>query len=82
VGGVAPWLDVLTAMPVVDAAASLPISISGIGVRERTFEAMLSGFAQVPEVVCISAAMVGWLFTVVWGLLGGLLFLRGKEAAA
>lgn len=82
VGGSAPFLDVLTAMPVVDAAASLPISVSGIGVRERTFEAMLSGFAQVPEVVCISAAMVGWLFTVTWGLLGGLLFLRGKEAAA
>jgi hypothetical protein len=47
VGGAAPVLDVLTAMPIVDMAASLPVSISGLGVRERTFEALLSGIAGV-----------------------------------
>lgn len=77
VGARAPLLDVMTAMPVVDAMASLPISISGLGVRERTFEALLSSFAKVPEPACVSAAFVGWLFTVFWGLVGGWMFLKG-----
>ncbi|MFM2167080.1 MAG: hypothetical protein RIS79_1451 [Verrucomicrobiota bacterium] len=77
VGANAPVLDVITAMPVVDAMASLPISISGLGVRERTFEALLSGFAGVPEAACVSAAFIGWLFSVFWGLVGGMLFLKG-----
>lgn len=77
VGAWAPLLDVVTAMPVVDAMASLPISIAGIGVRERTFEALISSFAGVPQAACVSAAFVGWLFSVFWGLVGGCLFLRG-----
>ncbi|MBL9131343.1 MAG: flippase-like domain-containing protein, partial [Verrucomicrobiaceae bacterium] len=81
VGGHAPLLDVMTAMPVVDAMSSLPISISGLGVRERTFEALLSGFAGVPEAACVSAAFVGWLFSVAWGLVGGLIFLQGGREA-
>jgi glycosyltransferase 2 family protein len=79
VGGNAPFLDVTTAMPVVDAIASLPISFSGLGVRERTFEMLMSGFAGVEEAVCVSAAFAGWLFTVFWGLVGGLLFLIGGK---
>lgn len=79
VGGVAPLLDVLTAMPVVDAAASLPLSISGLGVRERTFEALLSGLAAVPEAVGVSASLTGWLFNLFWGMVGGVLFLRSKH---
>lgn len=81
VGAQAPILDLMTAMPVVDAMASLPISISGIGVRERTFEALLSSFADVPEAACVSAAFIGWLFSVFWGLVGGLLFLKGGQKA-
>jgi uncharacterized membrane protein YbhN (UPF0104 family) len=79
VGSHAPLLDVMTAMPVVDASATLPISLSGIGVREKTFEALLSSFAGVPESACISAAFVGWLFTIFWGLIGGGIFLKGDE---
>ncbi len=78
VGGQAPVLDVLTAMPIVDAAASLPLSVSGLGVRERTFEALLAGIAGVPDAVGISASLAGWLFTLCWGLFGGLLFLRSR----
>jgi hypothetical protein len=81
VGGVAPVLDVLTAMPIVDAAASLPVSISGLGVRERTFEALLAGLANVPEAVGISASLAGWIFNLFWGIIGGVLFLRVRHAA-
>ncbi|MGV3660055.1 MAG: lysylphosphatidylglycerol synthase transmembrane domain-containing protein [Prosthecobacter sp.] len=80
VGGQAPVLDVLTAMPIVDAAASLPLSVSGLGVRERTFEALLAGIAGVPDAVGVSASLAGWLFSLCWGLFGGLLFLRARSA--
>ena len=80
VSGSAPVLDVLTAMPIVDAAASLPVSISGLGVRERTFEALLAGLANVPEAVGISASLAGWLFNLFWGVVGGVMFLRAKHA--
>lgn len=78
VGGKARVLDVLTAMPIVDAAASLPLSVSGLGVRERTFEALLAGIAGVPDAVGVSASLAGWLFTLCWGLFGGFLFLRTR----
>lgn len=81
VGGAAPLLDVLTAMPVVDAAASLPVSISGLGVRERTFEALLAGLAGVPEATGVSASLAGWIFNLFWGLVGGVLFLRVRHTA-
>ncbi|WP_395740419.1 lysylphosphatidylglycerol synthase transmembrane domain-containing protein [Prosthecobacter sp.] len=81
VGGVAPLLDVLTAMPIVDAAASLPVSVSGLGVRERTFEALLAGLANVPEAVGVSASLAGWIFSLFWGLVGGVLFLRARHTA-
>lgn len=79
VGGMAPVLDVLMAMPIVDTAASLPLSVSGLGVRERAFETLLSGIAGVPEPVGVSASLAGWLLNLSWGLLGGLLFLRAKQ---
>ncbi len=82
VGGAAPLLDVLTAMPIVDAAASLPLSISGLGVRERTFEALLSGMAKVPEAVGVSASLAGWIFNLFWGVIGGLFFMRSKHTPA
>lgn len=81
VGGNAPVLDVLTSMPIVDAAASLPVSISGLGVRERTFEALLAGLANVPEAVGVSASLAGWLFSLFWGMVGGVMFLRARHAA-
>ncbi|MDI1315662.1 lysylphosphatidylglycerol synthase transmembrane domain-containing protein [Prosthecobacter sp.] len=81
VGGAAPVLDVLTAMPIVDAAASLPVSISGLGVRERTFEALLAGLANVPEAVGVSASLAGWIFNLFWGIVGGVMFLRAKHTA-
>lgn len=81
VGGAAPVLDVLTAMPIVDAAASLPVSISGLGVRERTFEALLAGLANVPEAVGVSASLAGWIFNLFWGIVGGLIFLRARHSA-
>lgn len=73
-----PVKVVLTVMPVVDVASSLPISISGLGVREKTFEFLLSGMTDAPSASIVSASLIGFLFHVFWGLIGGILLIFSK----
>lgn len=81
VGGAAPLLEVLAAMPIVDTVAGLPISVSGLGVRETTFETLIHGLTGLPGATAVSASLVGWLMGVVWGLIGGLVFIGSPHAA-
>jgi hypothetical protein len=80
VGGNAGLKEIFAAMPIVDAVAGLPISVSGLGVREKTFETLVHALSGVPEATAVSASLAGWLMGVIWGLLGGLLFVRGGSA--
>lgn len=84
VGGQAPLMEVMAAMPIVDTAAGLPISVSGLGVREKTFETLMNALTGLPEAIAVSASLAGWLMGVLWGLLGGALFILGnrRERAA
>jgi len=68
-----PVESVFTVMPVVDVASSLPISISGLGVREKTFEFFLSEMTDISSAAAVSASLIGFLFHVFWGLVGGIL---------
>ena len=77
-----PVVTVLTVMPVVDVASSLPISISGLGVREKTFEFLLSEMTEVSSASVVSASLIGFLFHVFWGLVGGLLLFFEKSIFA
>lgn len=81
VGGQAGLLEVMAAMPIVDAVAGLPISVSGLGVREKTFETLIHAMTGLPEATAVSASLAGWLMSVVWGIFGGLLFIRGRSLA-
>lgn len=80
VGGQAHLLPVMIAMPVVDMAAALPISISGLGVREKTFETLMSAFSGLPKSTAVAGSLAGWMFNVLWGLIGGLVFILTKPA--
>ena len=80
VGGSAPMVLVLMAMPIVDVAAALPISVSGLGVREKTFGALMAAFVGLSEATSVLASLAGWLFTVFWGLAGGLLFISQSKS--
>jgi uncharacterized protein (TIRG00374 family) len=83
VGGKAPLMEVMAAMPIVDTVAGLPISVSGLGVREKTFETLIHGLTGLPGATAISASLVGWLMGVAWGIVGGILFLlRGSTPVA
>lgn len=71
---------VLSVMPIVDVVASLPISISGLGVRERAFEFLLSQLTGIPTSAAIAASLIGFLFHTFWGLVGGIAFLTERSA--
>lgn len=66
--------DVLSIMPVVDVASALPLTVSGLGVRESMFVAMLGSLADVPADVALLISLTGFLFSTVWSMAGGVVF--------
>lgn len=70
---------VLSAMPVVDAISAMPISIAGVGVREKTFELLMNDLTGMSDDVAVSASLVGFFCSLVWSLLGALLFLKPRD---
>jgi glycosyltransferase 2 family protein len=68
----------VAAMPVIDGLSAIPVSVSGLGVREKLFEVLLADLADVPKAVAVSASLTGFLLHVCWALVGGVLFLLHK----
>jgi glycosyltransferase 2 family protein len=68
----------MAAMPIVDSLAGMPVSFAGLGVREKTFEALMGALSGMGESAAISAALAGWLMQVFWAILGGVFFLISR----
>jgi uncharacterized membrane protein YbhN (UPF0104 family) len=73
-GAQATLLDVISIMPVVDAISALPISMAGLGVREKLLQELLGQLAGVPAEVALLVSLAGFGCSAVWALLGGVLF--------
>ena len=54
VGGTADYGAVVSAMPVIDAISGMPISIAGVGVREKLFEVLMKDLAGVPAETAVA----------------------------
>lgn len=67
---------VLTAMPVVDMLSALPLSVAGLGVREKSMQVLMEDLTGMAPDVAVAASLVGFLFTLVWAVPGGWLFVR------
>jgi len=65
-------LHLAVLLPIVITAASLPISISGIGVREGAFVLLLGLVGVTPEAA--TSLSLAWFFSVFMGSLPGLVF--------
>ncbi len=76
--------SVCAAMPVIDAISSIPVSVAGIGVREKLFTILLGDLAGVDGAVAVSASLVGFMLHAFWAAVGGVVFLRhrGEVGAA
>jgi uncharacterized protein (TIRG00374 family) len=73
-------LDLFSIMPIVAVITSFPISFSGLGVREKLFENLLSDLAGTPAGVAVLISLTGFIIYVVLSLVGGLFYLSMKPA--
>jgi glycosyltransferase 2 family protein len=74
------WRDVFAVMPVVDAVATLPVSVAGLGLREAMFEVMLERLAGVPPAASVLMSLGGFVCMTVWCVAGGLGLLGYRSA--
>lgn len=79
VGGTASAGTLLSAMPVIDSVSALPISVGGLGVREKLFEILMSDLAGTPAEISVAASLAGFACSSFWAFIGGLLFLRKRD---
>jgi len=71
---------VVSATPVVEAISALPLSVSGIGVREKTFEVLMKDLTGMPAEVAVAGSLIGFACrNLLWSACGGLLFLRPSD---
>ena len=70
-------------IPIVNTISSLPISLAGIGVREKLFAMMLHPMYGTPEDLAVLISITGFALGVLWGLLGGAvsLFYRPSDGS-
>lgn len=66
--------DIYSIMPIVDALTALPVTVSGLGVREKLFETMLRPLAGVPTDVALLISLGGFGVSKVWYLGGAIVF--------
>ncbi len=71
---------IMSVMPIVDVVAALPISISGLGVRENTFNFLISQLTGIPPAAAVAASLIGFLFNLFWGIVGGVAIVTARNA--
>lgn len=74
------YLDVFSVMPVVGTITSIPISLGGIGLREGIFETLFHSLYGLPGATAVLISISGYLITVLWGLVGGVIYLTYRPA--
>lgn len=77
--------DIAAIMPIVNTIVSLPISMSGVGIRENLFVDLLGDLCGVPAGQAAPISMIGFIASVIfYGLAGGVVYLlyRSQDDAA
>lgn len=70
-----PPVPFASAAATADVLASLPITLAGLGVREKAFETLLGLWHQVPPGSAIALSLAGLGLILVWSLAGAVCFL-------
>jgi glycosyltransferase 2 family protein len=65
-----PPLGLLGAIVVADTIAALPISIGGLGVREKSFELLLHNWYGTTPALAIKASLAGVAMLALWAIIG------------
>lgn len=76
-----PLAHALQLIPAADVLISLPITISGIGIRESVFVPVLEPYGAAPT-LAVAIATIRWTGELGRSLVGGLIFLRSGYPSA
>ena len=69
------FAELCAIMPIINTLTALPISVGGLGVREKLFQIFLGDLCGVSDAVAAVMSTAGYGLSLVWGLLGGVLYL-------
>jgi glycosyltransferase 2 family protein len=64
--------EVMAVMPLVDVVCGLPITVSGLGVRESVFVGLLGPHLPQGNQGALVISLLGFMLTGIWGLVGGI----------
>ena len=67
-------------IPIVNTISSLPISLAGIGVREKLFAEMLHSLYGTSENLAVLISITGFFLAVMWGLIGGIVYMTYRPS--
>ncbi len=74
--------QVLAIMPLVDLAVAVPITVSGLGVRENMFVELAGRLPGIGQGAALATSLLGFAALGTWGLLGGLGLLWDRRRKA
>jgi hypothetical protein len=69
------FAEICAIMPIINTLAAMPISLGGVGVREGLFEIFFGQLCGVSDAVAVITSSTGYLLTLAWGLVGGVIYL-------
>ena len=76
------FIDMTVILPVINSILALPISVSGVGVRESLFKTLLHDLCGVGPEKSVPISIIGFMCTVIfYGLLGGVVYLFFRSVA-
>lgn len=75
-----PWLVWFVIVPTIICISALPITPSGLGVRENLYVLTLAGAGlQVPATQALAVSLLAYFGFLVWSLIGGAVYLSLRE---
>ncbi len=75
VKAVVPVAEFFAIMPMISTFTAMPITFAGLGLREKLFEELLGKLSNVPAELAILIASGGFVITLIYGLVGGVIYL-------
>ncbi len=69
------FAEICAIMPIINTLAAMPISLGGLGIREGLFQIFFGQLCGVSDAVAVITSTTGYLLTLGWGLVGGVIYL-------
>jgi len=73
-------LDIFSVLPIINTITALPISLSGVGLREQLFYDLFHTLFGTSESIAVMISITGFMMTVFWGIVGGLVYLAYRPS--